>query len=96
MRIWLLALLLAPALAAAAAAIVLAPPRGESRDDERPAAPSPTPEAIAPSRALEPGQYLYTRSHQAYLTTVADAPGYSVLMPGTRELWMALDGTGWA
>lgn len=89
--------ILVPALAAVVAAIVLALPRADSRIDERPATtPTPAPSAIVPSRALKPGQYLYTRSHGAYLTTVADAPGYSVLVPSTREVWMALDGTGWA
>jgi hypothetical protein len=88
--------LLAPALAAAVAAIVLALPRGDARIDERPATtPTPAKSAIVPSRPLKPGQYLYTRSHGANLTTVADAPGYAALIAYDDETWLGLDGTGW-
>jgi hypothetical protein len=50
---------------------------------------------------LEPGQYLYTKSVDAYLgTTAGTRPDgttweYSVLLPTTREIWLGRDETGW-
>ena len=50
---------------------------------------------------LEPGQYLYTKSVDAYLSTVAGARPdgttwqYSALVPHGREIWLAADDTGW-
>jgi RNA polymerase sigma-70 factor (ECF subfamily) len=50
---------------------------------------------------LEPGQYVYTKSVDAYLsTTGGTGPDgrtweYSVLMPNTREIWLGPDETGW-
>lgn len=56
-----------------------------------------------------PGQYVFTRSREAYMTTVvglspvANGPGgdghepagaWSVLVPRERELWIALNGSG--
>jgi hypothetical protein len=41
--------------------------------------------------ALEPGEYLYVKSVDAYLATSAD-DGFSVLVPHVRELWLGLDG----
>ena len=88
-------LLLVPALAAAAAGAAIVRPDRESRVDERPATLRPAATGLAPTRPLERGRYLYTRSRSAYLTTVGGTPGYSVLVPNARESWMALDGTGW-
>jgi hypothetical protein len=94
-RPWWLA---APALAAAAAlALILAP------SHETPATAATllrhaadAAREVAPTRPLKPGQYLYTRSRDAYLTTVADGPHpYAVLVPHERESWLGLDGTGW-
>jgi RNA polymerase sigma-70 factor (ECF subfamily) len=51
--------------------------------------------------ALEPGQYLYTKSVDAYLSTTGGTRPdgttweYSVLLPTTREIWLGRDGTGW-
>lgn len=51
---------------------------------------------------LKPGQYIYTKSVNAYLTTdlTTDQLGrttseFSVLIPRTRESWLGPDGTGW-
>jgi hypothetical protein len=96
-RPWLLA---APALVAAAAlalVLVLAP------SHEAPATAATflrraahNVREVVPTRPLKPGQYLYTSSSDAFLTTVGDGPRpYSVLVPHTRETWLALDGTGW-
>jgi hypothetical protein len=86
---------LVPAIAAAAAAVAIVWPDRESPVDERPATHSPAATGLAPTRPLKPGQYLYTRSHSDYLTTVGDAPGYAAMVPNRRESWMSLDGTGW-
>lgn len=52
-----------------------------------------------PAATLGPDQYLYTRSTNAYLTTVVNGDGqdeqYSALVPNDREIWLARDGTGW-
>jgi RNA polymerase sigma-70 factor (ECF subfamily) len=51
--------------------------------------------------ALEPGQYLYTKSVDAYLATAGGTRPdgttwqYSVLVPHVREIWLAADDTGW-
>jgi hypothetical protein len=47
--------------------------------------------------ALGPGQYIYTKSVDAYLDTSVfeNNPAYSVLVPHTREVWLNADGTGW-
>ncbi len=57
----------------------------------------------------EPGQYAYTRSRTGYITTTVGltaakngpgasgrepAPGWSVLVPREREIWIAPDGSG--
>jgi hypothetical protein len=46
---------------------------------------------------LKPGQYIYTKSVDAYLnTTELDRDRvFSALVPNTREVWLAADGTGW-
>lgn len=56
-----------------------------------------------------PGQYAYTRSRNAYITTVVGlapaqkgsggngrdpAPGWSILVPREREIWISPDGSG--
>jgi hypothetical protein len=47
---------------------------------------------------LQPGQFAYTKSVNAYLATTVEtnsASAYSVLVPHVREIWLAPDGTGW-
>jgi len=42
-----------------------------------------------------PGQYFYTRSREAYLTTSVEATrAWSVLVPRIRQTWIAANGTG--
>ena len=45
-----------------------------------------------------PGQYVYTKSENAYMNDWADAgpdhQGFSVLMPQVREIWIGTDGSG--
>src|SRR4029453_19155868 len=43
---------------------------------------------------LTPGRYWYVRSTGAVMATVGDQPSYSYLLKGTRELWVAADGSG--
>lgn len=59
--------------------------------------------ALAEVAAAQPAEqtapvagYRYTRSEGAHLVTVAgpNAPSFSVLVPRTRELWIAPDGSG--
>jgi hypothetical protein len=46
--------------------------------------------------ALGPGQYLYTRSTDEYLSTTVDGSRtYGFMVPYTREIWLRRDGTGW-
>jgi RNA polymerase sigma-70 factor (ECF subfamily) len=47
--------------------------------------------------ALGSGQYIYTKSVDAYLNTsvVGANRSYSALVPSTREIWLKADGTGW-
>jgi hypothetical protein len=46
--------------------------------------------------SLGPDQYLYTKSTNEYLDTVATRSGsYSLIAPHTREIWLRRDGTGW-
>jgi hypothetical protein len=51
--------------------------------------------------ALGPGQYLYTKSVDAYLSTTAGTRPdgttweWSVLVPHTREIWLGRDDGGW-
>jgi hypothetical protein len=49
----------------------------------------------APLGKLGPGQYLYVKSVNAYLNTIApaDSPYFSVLVPHVREVWVG-DGDG--
>jgi len=42
---------------------------------------------------LEPGQYVYTKSEVAYLSTIESS--YSALVPQIREVWLGRDRTGW-
>jgi hypothetical protein len=47
---------------------------------------------------LRPGEFVYTRSVNAYLSTYAlgdGKPTFSALVPHVREAWLAPDGTGW-
>jgi hypothetical protein len=95
-RPWLLA---APAVAVVAAAVVLvlSGPHGATASAatflRRAAAAA---RDLAPTRALGPGQYLYTHSRDAFLSTTADGPHpYSVLVPHDREIWLDLEGKGW-
>jgi hypothetical protein len=48
----------------------------------------------APLGKLGRGQFLYVKSVNAYLNTVvpADSPGFSVLVPHVREVWLGTDG----
>jgi hypothetical protein len=51
-----------------------------------------------PPRLLQPGQFAYTKSVDAYLSTIEETNGasaYSVLVPHVREIWLGPDGTGW-
>ena len=51
-----------------------------------------------PPPPLQPGQFAYTKSVNAYLSTTVEtnaASAYSVLVPHVREIWLAPDGTGW-
>jgi hypothetical protein len=95
---------LAVAAAAAVAAIVLLGGTSATvdasaarllRQAARAAANQPT---IA---TLGPRQYLYTKSVDAYLSTTAGTRPdgstweYSVLLPTTREIWIAADESGW-
>jgi hypothetical protein len=43
-----------------------------------------------------PGQYQYTESVAAYTSTTVEASGlsYTVLVPQTRQIWVAADGSG--
>lgn len=45
-----------------------------------------------------PGQYVYTKSDNAYMNAWADAgpdhQGFSVMMPQVREIWIGTDGSG--
>ena len=48
--------------------------------------------------ALRRGEFAYTRSVNAYLSTIVagqEAPPFATLVPHTRETWLAPDGTGW-
>jgi hypothetical protein len=49
-------------------------------------------EEEAPVASLD--GYRYTRSEGAFLSTTADGPAYSVLVPEVREIWVAPDGSG--
>ncbi|MCW2966303.1 MAG: hypothetical protein JWM71_75, partial [Solirubrobacteraceae bacterium] len=49
---------------------------------------------LNPGFDLRPGQYLYLRERDAYLTTVGDRPPYSAIQPSQREVWIGRDGTG--
>lgn len=53
--------------------------------------------AQEPPPVLAPGQYLYTRSENAYMTTVVgqDGDAASALVPNVRETWIERGGTGW-
>jgi hypothetical protein len=93
--------LVVPALALAAVAGVLVQGigRGPGVDNavaavlKRAAA---TARAAVPTRPLEPGQYLYTRSEDAYTsTTVMKAGAFTVLIPHRRESWLGPDNKGW-
>ena len=51
-----------------------------------------------PPPPLRPGQFIYTKSVNAYLSTNVETNGgaaYSALVPSTREIWLGPDGTGW-
>jgi RNA polymerase sigma-70 factor (ECF subfamily) len=51
-----------------------------------------------PPSPLEADEFVYTKSVNAYLSTMADTNGesvYSVLLPRVREIWLASDGNGW-
>jgi hypothetical protein len=50
-----------------------------------------------PQPPLRPGQFVYTKSVNAYLTTTVDTNGtsYSALVPNVREIWLGADGSGW-
>jgi len=55
--------------------------------------------AVAATQPAEPrpgpGQYFYTRSREAYLTTSVEATrAWSVLVPRIRQTWIAANGTG--
>jgi hypothetical protein len=88
-----------PALAGVAAAAVLL--LGGSAEGPSPAAAAVLRRAaaaardVAPTRPLGPGQYLYTRSVDAYLTVVAGRHPFAALVPHTRESWLGADGNGW-
>jgi hypothetical protein len=45
---------------------------------------------------LPAGEYVYTRSTNAYLSThVFEGRAFHVLVPHTREIWLARNGSGW-
>lgn len=43
---------------------------------------------------LAPGQYVYTRSENAYLSVALSEHSFAVLVPHVREMWVAPDGSG--
>lgn len=51
--------------------------------------------------ALQPGQYLYTKSVNAYTSTTGGTKAdgstwqYTALVPQVREIWLGADGSGW-
>jgi hypothetical protein len=47
-----------------------------------------------PVQAPGPGQYLYTKSIQANEDCYLDEPAYCFLLPETRQIWNASDGSG--
>jgi hypothetical protein len=93
--------LVLPALALAAVAVMLvgAVGRGPGIDSAAAAVlkrAAATARAAVPTRPLGPGQYLYTRSEDAYTsTTVLKAGDFTVLVPHRRESWLGRDGKGW-
>jgi hypothetical protein len=99
-RRWLLPAGGVAASAAAAAAIFLSVGTGGEATASASAAlrqAAATAARQAPPEALAPGQYLYTKSVNAYLNTgvYENGTSYSVLVPNIREIWLGRDGTGW-
>lgn len=102
-----------PAIAAVAGAIAVAAAFVISVNvNDGPLAPSPAAAealravaAVAEARQFDPdfvlsgeGQYRYTKSEGAFLSTRGAADGisgaYSVIVPKLREIWIAADGSG--
>jgi hypothetical protein len=97
--IWLIAPVTVAALAGLAIALltgagsgrVLPPPADARAALERAAHAA----QLNPGLDLQPGQYLYLRERDAYLTTVGDGPHpYSAITPTARETWIGRDGSG--
>jgi hypothetical protein len=93
--------LVVPALAAAVAVSVLAVAISNGSHGTESAAAATLKKAASVARAQTPlipgpGQYLYTKSVDAYLDTTVPATGagteYSVLVPRVRETWLGPDG----
>ncbi|MDX6690959.1 MAG: hypothetical protein QOG15_2416 [Solirubrobacteraceae bacterium] len=85
--------LIAPLGLAGIAAVVIAVATGV---DDATIAPAPATAALEraaraaeqrPEPLLGPADYFYVRDRSAYLTTFADGPGWSVLVPSERETW---------
>jgi len=97
-RLLLSATGLAATAAAAGAVLLVAGPRGTDT-----AAAARVLRLAAATARQQPGltnlgadQYLYTRSTNEYLDTVALRSGaFSALVPTSREIWLRRDGTGW-
>src|SRR5262249_32676090 len=93
--------LVVPALAAALATSVLAATLSNGGHGTQGAAAATLKKAASVARAQTPlipgpGQYLYTKSVDAYLATTVPAGGagteYSVLVPHVRETWLGPNG----
>ncbi len=90
---------LAVAISLVAALPALLPSGGGAWHAERAAADvlrdAATVAATQPSTPpLEPGQYVYTRSENAYLSVAMGEHSFAVLVPHAREMWVAPDGSG--
>jgi len=90
-----------PALGAAAAAVAFALLGSNGGDGTQSAAGATLRRAASVARAQPPlipgpGQYLYTKSVNAYLNTTVPVGGagtdYSVLVPHVRQIWLGLGG----
>jgi hypothetical protein len=97
--LWLVAPVTAAALAGVAIALLtgagsgqVVPPPADARAALERAAHAAQ---LNPGLDLQPGQYLYLRERDAYLTTVGDGPHpYSAITPTARETWIGRDGSG--